>query len=150
MVDELGVSDVPLTEDVVKRSKEFQQTFFEFLSRDGLQIVRNAVVNATSTTLYTVPTKKRFFLTAVYVSGSNPTPNTSVGAGISTTSSGTDFSVDMTNPLGSAESSTNAISLNFTIPLIYEEGDAFILASGARGRGGITGIEVNKEISFRR
>jgi len=147
---ELGESNVPLTEDIIKRTDEFVPTFFEFLSRDGLQIIRSLQNIGASTVLYTVPARKRFYLTSLNVSGCNSVANTNITAGISALTSGANWSVRLKSILGSVETLNDSLSLNFTPPIFFEEAEIFTAFSGDSVDVTITGIEVDKEIAFRR
>lgn len=65
---ELGESNVPLTEDVIKKPpKEFSPTFSEWAADNVEQIVRSALVAVPGIMNYTVPDKHTLFITSAWI-----------------------------------------------------------------------------------
>lgn len=147
---ELGTSNVSLKkEDITQRKKEFEQTYFEFLSREGVQI---KIGSQTSTSpIYTVPTNKLFYLFAMNfqceINVESGTPN-----GWRFQDSGTGAVQEICGVNGNILNQIQHNNLFPAIPIRFEEGTTFALQIGANvsGIGFMFGIEVDKEIAFRR
>jgi len=149
MVTELGESKVPLTKDIINRTKEFQQTYFEFLSREGVQI---KIGSRTSTSpIYTVPTNKLFYLVAM-----NFQCEVNVASGIPSgwrfQDSGSGAVQEICVVVGDILNQIQHNNLFPAIPIRFEEGTTFDLQIDANvsGAGFMFGIEVDKETAFRR
>jgi len=149
---ELGESKVPLTEDVIKRTDEFEQTFFEFIARDGIQINRRAeLTSSTTTTLYTVPIGQVFYLMNSNLSSFC---NGGGGAGtggafISTSQHATLLTIRMDQTIVSS----TAFSTQYPYGLKFQEGESITLGlnvTNSQCFGSIQGFEIAKESAFRR
>lgn len=146
---ELGESKVPLTKDIINREQTFTQTYFEFIIREGIQIIREGTTSDTS--IYTVPTNKIFYLYHMNF-------NVAISSPVSTTNpSGWQFteggnSFQLCNVNGLLIDGMGSNSLNPALPIRFNEGVVFGLNVGANttSSGMMFGIEVDKELAFRR
>jgi len=142
-------SDVPLEKDILVGKKEFQQTYFEFLEREGLQIREN-VTGSTNNNVYTVPVNKIFYLFHMNVNASIDSPGAfSNPNGWRVLRAGADFGLCQISFLLIGAAVSNM--LNPSIPIRFEQGDAFsFIAGNTTFTGMMFGIEVDKELVFRR
>jgi len=147
------VEPISLTEDILDKKGDFVNTFFEFITKEGLNInVRADVTSVTTVTLYTVPNKKVFYLI-----GSALTSFCD-GTGIAGTTGGSFVSTNQHSTLLTIRhdrgvQSNDALSQTYPYGLKFEEGEAITLGTGVDNTecfGSIQGIEVNKDIAVRR
>lgn len=144
---DLGESNVSLTEDAIKRKIEHIQTFYEFISREGLQI--RFGLNAANTNVYTVPKKKIFYLFAMNVQSDNSGIVTAPN-GWEFIESGSNFPLCQITGLGAGDIQQNTLFPG--IPIRFDEDITFSFVKHANmlAVGFMFGFEVDKEISFRR
>lgn len=146
-------SDVVLTESIIKDPKEFTQTFFEFISRGGLQIVRAGNAAGSTITLFTVPANKTFYLTGIFMSASLAGSNVTVSPGISTIRAQDEaWVLRLTADVGPSIIYHGQLAITFNPPIKFEERAIIRLGAPASTRVDctITGMQVDKELVFRR
>lgn len=145
------VEEIALTEDILDKKGDFVNTFFEFISKEGTQIIEFGSVNGGTTQIYRVPDKHIFYLTTLTISGSNNSSNSNTAAGIEITGPIVKtFLIRLVTDVGPSVPIHDAITLSFNPPLRFEENTIFSVGSAVRGDGIITGIEIKKEIAVRR
>ncbi len=144
----VGESDVPLTEDVIKRPpSEFSATFMEWASDNIEQVFKQGTAAGASATLYTVPDNFTLFITSAWVSVSCITGNPADRSG----------TILFNNSLRIIDTSiypgntVNSNTLSFPMPLkINTKAVIEILSSAnSRSRGGFQGFLLPKKISIR-
>jgi len=146
---ELGESNVSLKEeDITRRPKEFQQTFFEFISREGIQIIIHGGTT-TNATIYTVPNNKEFHLFNIVVTISGD--GAGAGGSYSVTKQGTSIILYQIN-LPSNSTDLISQSISYPIPIKFESNENIRIDGQATGPINVIifGIELSKEIAFRR
>lgn len=135
------VSDVVLTEDVIKKRREFFPTFREWVADGNAdQIIRSRTSEGT---LFSVPSNFTLFITSAWLSANVVLGGTFSNMNISNRVSflGVDCPADQV-------SSTTA---NYSMPIIAHEGEDIIIGTGGVNttRGGFAGFLLPKKISVR-
>lgn len=134
-------SDVPLTEDILRKPVEFVRSWIEWTSENRQQIIRTAFSPGT---LFTVPDNNTLWITSAYVSANNST----VGDQAVTLSITNNFQILRMRIQNTADS--NSLSSSFPMPIKVEEGQVIALSSNAtNSTAGFTGFIVPKQISGR-
>lgn len=68
MTEDLGNSPVPLTEDILDKKGDYVNTFFEYITKEGIMIIEYANVTTGTTNLYTVPKNHNLYLISAHMS----------------------------------------------------------------------------------
>lgn len=96
-----------------KTSAGDQKIDFDFLINNGTRIMKTATINNATTTIYTVPTGKKFYLLAAMVANHNATGTGGLGA---------DLYIDATSSMiiamKSDDSDAQNISMSFSVPML--------------------------------
>jgi len=116
-------SDTILTEDILPK-KQFIFTFYEHLRQRAEQITENATSTGSSVTIFTIPDKKTFYLTSLYISGINVTDNTNDTGGIQLQglSPNVEWTLKLTNLLNTTSFAHGIVNLSFNPPIQVEAG----------------------------
>jgi len=134
-------SDVPLSEDILKKPIEFVRTWVEWASENRQQIIRTAVAPSN---LFTVPDNNTLWITSAYVSANNSS------VGDDAVSLGINNNFEILRMRSLAGGSNNSLSNSFPMPLKVEEGLTISLSSNATNTtAGFTGFIVPKQIAGR-
>jgi len=144
MVEGIGESDVPLTQDIVKREKEFDQTFLEFIFRTGTErFFTGEVVNAADV-IYTVPENKTAYLVEVHIC------KDSTGAGTGHVAVGQNGSLQ-TYFIASRITDAAETNIQLAFPILMQQGQTIEVNSNDLTLGVIGSvrvIEIDKGIVF--
>lgn len=147
MVAGLGESNVPLTEDILKKEFEFVKTFLEWISNGNAeQIIRDAARTTGGTsTLYTVARNTTLFITSAWIAG----VGTSIGTVINFFLEEADRNLKFLRNY-SFENTPSSSSITYSMPIRIESGQSivFTIAIGqASAAGGFTGYLLPKRIA---
>lgn len=151
--------EVALTENILDKPNTIINTQSASLVRDGTLITKTVQRSSDGTsTVYTVPKNKIFFLISANINGHNDdTASTGIGHffldSISSDRSILELQIGFGHELGAFDGSVhNSVSQNYPIPLKIEEGKALLLTlsggSDLIASVTIAGYEINKEIAF--
>jgi len=135
MVDPFQGSDIPLSEDILKKPVDFVKTWQEWAADNREQVIRHIQAFSTTSvlTVFTVPNRNTFFLTGFNFHYLIPAAFGS-SAFIST--------VRITNPISimavlgnnsAKELTSGAIAQDFTMPIKLEEGTSITLQNSSTG-----------------
>jgi len=130
-------SDVPLTEDILKKKVEFVKSWLEWASENRRQILVDAASANGSTSLFVVPENETLFITSAWVAN--------------TASDETSLRVRGNNPvLILLRCFTGSNSISYPMPIKIESGtEIFSLTTGAANAGsaGFQGFVIPKLIT---
>lgn len=147
------VEPIALTDDILNKSGEFTNTFFEWVSKEGRQINQRANrVSSGTTTIYAVPEKHIFYLMSANLSSFCD------GGGVAGTQGGStigtaQFSTILTTFDDRGIVSHQSVSTTFPYGLKFEAGEIITLGLNVADTqcfGSIQGFEIKKEIAVRR
>lgn len=143
---ELGKSKVPLEEDLIKKKVEFIQTWVEWSAKNQEQVGSSVSRSgAGSTTIFTVPDKKTFFLTSLELSCTQDATGT--GAAQCLVGSTRITLAIITTRI---DPQIISISKNFSMPIRLESGEVISLQNqqaGQHSSSSIQGFLIDKRIS---
>ncbi len=146
---ELGKSDVPLEEDLIKKKIEFVKSWTEWNAINSEQISKHLDRFNAIGTIYEVPENKTFFLTfaqiVCYTTGVAPLGDKTSWIFAGATNNPI-IKIDF--PLRAAFEHGEA-NANFTMPLKFESGQKILLTAGTEtfAHATLIGFLIDKKIS---
>jgi hypothetical protein len=148
--NELHTGGKPLESNVIERKLEFFKTFGEHIQTLGERktVTGNLDSSGTSTTVYTVPDDKNFYLFFLNITGSNVDANN-----VRKIEVYLDFSDKSFGHMLLIPTSDKTHTMTYPIPIRVDSGQSFILLKSSsdldlRASCQIWGFEVNREISI--
>lgn len=136
--------DVPLTEDILKKKKEFVKTWLEWAAENREQVIRSGKTGSGSTiTLFTVPDKNTLFITNTWFAHTN---TGGASAGNNRYKIGNDFIYDFGLI---AVAGSRSVSNSHPMPLRVQEKQTITITSSTNYliQGGFQGFLEPKKIT---
>lgn len=149
-------SDVPLEKSILEVPINFNVTAFEWLSFNGILILRNTNATQAGKLFYEVPVGKLFFLVACSLNAENVTSSGSFEAKLAVDELQFSFSTSTSLLQVSALQATgpglnHSISSSYAIPLRFEAGFKFFAYDNPSANGNsealIQGYEIPKNLA---
>lgn len=142
---ELGTSDVPLEEDIIKRPIEFVKTWSEWSSNSQQAI---ALTGTATGIILSISDKETLYITSAYLTGTNTTANSTSTFTMQTTTKNNVqiLQFRIANAAASVEGKSNQMSISFNPPLKIEGSDV-ITVTGTNSTHGLFGWKEQKKIS---
>lgn len=151
MVFPEDVSNVPLTEDILKKKLDFVKSWSEWAIDNRLFVIADGDTGAT---IFTVPKNQALYITSCWITGSINPP---IGAefargGLQIRGGGVNGLRHMIRVhVGAITGQNQSNSLSFNMPVKLEEGQSVLISNdgddAGRFSGGFVGFLVDKRIS---
>jgi len=143
-------SDVPLTEDILKKPIEFVNSWVEWAAKTKIQELFDTFSNSggANEAMFTVPLNQILYITSAWV---NVSHNSGV-AGLRLSSillSGQENDVRIIRTQTRAVDSSSALSLTYPTPIKVNEGVAvtFLNSNNSEGSAGFQGFLIDKSLT---
>ena len=104
---------------------KFMPTYFEFLFKNAIQIIKNITAVTGQNLIYTIPKNYRFYLTYAHVSIYNTSP-TGYGSGLIHSGSNSILRTQ-TGKFVSEPAPNDTITANFSYPIVFAEDESIYL-----------------------